>query len=59
MIHGRHIDNEALLERAAMGYGFRKAGSIQRRIASNRKSFNLSHATIDREGIVIFTLDAP
>lgn len=57
VIHGRHIDNEALLERAAFRHGFRKAGSIQRTIARNRKAFNLSHATIDHERIVVFALE--
>jgi hypothetical protein len=59
VIHGRYIDNEALLERAATNHCFRKVGSIQRKIAANRKSFNLSHATIEREGIVIFELETP
>jgi site-specific DNA-methyltransferase (cytosine-N4-specific) len=58
IIHGREIDNEALLERAAAPHGFRKVASAQRRIAVNRKSFNLAHGTINREGILIFVLDA-
>lgn len=57
VIHGRHIDNECLLERAAEPHGFRKVGSVERRIAPHRKSFNLAHATIDREGIVVFVLE--
>ncbi|MCB0133767.1 MAG: hypothetical protein KDD75_01490 [Caldilineaceae bacterium] len=56
IIHGREIDNEALLERAASSHGFKKVGSIQRNIARKRKSFNLSHGTINREGIVVFAL---
>lgn len=56
IIHGREIDNEALLERAAKHNGFRKVGLATRNIAMNRKSFNLSHATIAREGIVVFRL---
>jgi hypothetical protein len=56
VIHGREIDNEALLERAAIHHGFRKVGLASRKIAMNRKSFNLSHATIAREGIVILRL---
>jgi site-specific DNA-methyltransferase (cytosine-N4-specific) len=54
IIHGREIDNEALLERAAVPQGFRKLGSVQRNIAIHRKSFNLAHGTINREGVVIF-----
>jgi hypothetical protein len=56
IIHGREIDNEALLQRAAAPHGFREVASTQRVIAANRKSFNLSHATINREGIVVFEL---
>lgn len=58
IIHGREIDNEALLERAAMPHGFRKVGSVQRNIAINRKSFNLAHGTINRERIVVFAMEA-
>jgi site-specific DNA-methyltransferase (cytosine-N4-specific) len=58
IIHGREIDNEALLERAAEPQGFRKVGSVQRNIAIHRKSFNLAHGTINREGIVIFAKEA-
>jgi DNA modification methylase len=56
IIHTREIDNEALLERAATPHGFRKHGGIQRTIAANRKSFNLSHGTINREGVLVFAL---
>lgn len=58
IIHGREIDNEALLERAAVPHGFRKVGSVQRNIASTRKSFNLAHGTINRERIVVFAMEA-
>jgi DNA modification methylase len=58
IIHGRRIDNEALLERAAIPHGFRKIGSVQRNIAIHRKSFNLAHGTINREQIVIFATEA-
>lgn len=56
IIHGRHINNEALLERAALPHGFRKVGAASRKIAANRKSFNLSHAKISEEGVLIFQL---
>lgn len=56
IIHGREIDNEALLTRAAEPHGFRKAASVQRHIPANRKSFNLSHGAINREGIIVFVL---
>jgi len=57
IIHGRHIDNEVLLERAASLHGFRKVGSVARKIALNRKSFNLSHGKINEEGIMVFLLE--
>jgi site-specific DNA-methyltransferase (cytosine-N4-specific) len=57
VIHGRHIDNEALLARAAEPHGFVKAGQAARTIASNRKSFNPAHSKINREGIVVFRLE--
>lgn len=57
IIHGREIDNEALLERAAGGHNFRLMGSARREIASSRKSFNLHHAKIKHEGIVVFQLE--
>ena len=56
VIHGRQINNEDLLERAARPHGFQKVGSIQRTIAANRKSFNLAHASIKREGVLVFKL---
>ena len=57
VIHGRKIDNEALLERAAAPHGFRKVGTAQRNIAVHRKSFNLAHGTINREAILVFVLE--
>lgn len=57
VIHGRHINNEDLLERAAIPHGFRKVGSVTRKIAQHRKSFNLSHGKINEEGIIIFNLE--
>ncbi|HVS39798.1 MAG TPA: DNA methyltransferase [Gemmataceae bacterium] len=57
IIHGREIDNEAVLTRAAAAHGFQKAASIERKIALTRKSFNLAHGTINRERIVAFVLE--
>jgi site-specific DNA-methyltransferase (cytosine-N4-specific) len=57
IIHGRRIDNEKLLARAASPHGFRQVAAAQRNIAINRKSFNLAHGTINREGIVVFVLE--
>lgn len=54
VIHGRTIDNVALLAAAAASEGFNYVGSANRTIARNRKSFNLSHAGIEQETIVVF-----
>ncbi len=53
-IHGQIIDNAAIMVDAAQAAGFELATKLQRRIASNRKSFNLSHANIKTEHILIF-----
>jgi len=58
IIHGCEIDNEAILVRASRVHGFRLVASVGREIAPSRKSFNLSHARIKREGIVVFRLGA-
>ncbi len=54
IIHGRIIDNVALLERAAEGY-FISSGMVSRSIRKTRKAFNLAHAKIDTEYLIIFT----
>jgi site-specific DNA-methyltransferase (cytosine-N4-specific) len=52
-IHGEEIDNAAIVRRAAEEEGFCFETVIVRPIAQNRKSFNLSHATIRNESIVV------
>jgi DNA modification methylase len=52
-IHGEEIDNAAIVRRAAEEEGFCFETVIVRTIAQNRKSFNLSHATIRNESIVV------
>lgn len=58
IIHGREIDNEAILQQAAIKHGFCLAGLVRREISSSRKSFNLSHANIKREAIIVFRLES-
>lgn len=53
IIHGRVIDNGALLRRAAEPHGFAQVGFVERSILKTRKSFNLAHGTINREGILV------
>lgn len=52
-IHGIEIDNSELIHVAAKNSGFELVTSIERTIAASRKSFNLSHARIKREHILV------
>lgn len=54
IIHGRVVDNVALLERAALPHGFRRCIVMERVIPSTRKAFNPAHGTINTESIVVF-----
>ena len=56
IIHGRVIDNAELLTRAASRTGFERVASVKRRVARSRKTFNLSHARVDEESILVFRL---
>lgn len=57
IIHGRRIDNVALLERAALAHGFQLMGQVSRKIPRTRKSFNPTNSKINDESIVIFHLE--
>ena len=57
IIHGRVIDNAALLQRAAKPHGFVAEGIIERRIPSTRKTFNPSYGKIKREHLIVFALE--
>lgn len=52
-IHGKIVDNADLIENAADDLGLKKIGRFNRIIRSSRKSFNLNHANIKEETIVI------
>ena len=54
-IHGQIIDNALILENVARDFGFRNEYKVEREILSSRKSFNLSHANIKTETLLIFT----
>ena len=56
IIHGRIIDNSALLQRAAKSHGFVLEDSVDRSILSNHKSFNPKHGNITKEAIMVFSL---
>ena len=57
IIHGRIIDNVALLQRAALQHGFITEGIIERNIPNTRKSFNPSHVKIKTEHLIVFSLE--
>jgi site-specific DNA-methyltransferase (cytosine-N4-specific) len=52
-IHGRLIDNAAIIERVAAPFGFTPVFRTERVIAPTRKAFNLSHANIKTETILL------
>jgi site-specific DNA-methyltransferase (cytosine-N4-specific) len=56
IIHGRVIDNAALLQRAAHPHGFVMEGIVERDIPTTRKTFNPAHGGINQEHLIVFTL---
>lgn len=52
-VHGVETDNGELIHVAAKTSGFELVTSIERTISSSRKSFNLSHARIKSERILV------
>ncbi|MDQ7733790.1 DNA methyltransferase [Halomonas sp. SpR1] len=53
-IHGQVIDNGNIIQQAAKNHGLSFVTRIERDIYSQRKSFNLSHANIKTESILVF-----
>ena len=52
-IHGQIIDNARIIEEVANSYGFERFFSAERVLLANRKSFNLSHANIKTETVLV------
>lgn len=52
-IHGRIIDNASIIEGAGQAVGFQRVVSVERVLSANRKSFNLSHANIKTETVLV------
>ena len=52
-IHGRIIENEEIIKDAGLKNGFNHITTVERNINMSRKSFNLSHARIKQEYLVI------
>lgn len=52
-IHGEVIDNARVIEEAGALVGFHRIFSIERVLSPHRKSFNLSHANIKTETVLV------
>ena len=52
-IHGRIVDNAAIIEKVARTAGFKLVFMSERIISAKRKSFNLSHAKIKTEKVLV------
>ena len=52
-IHGKVIDNSKIVQEAGRTYGFQHYFSTERILSAHRKSFNLSHANIKTETIIV------
>jgi site-specific DNA-methyltransferase (cytosine-N4-specific) len=55
-IHGAIFDNAAVIEAVAKEVGFERLFTTERILSPHRKSFNLSHANIKTETIIILRL---
>ncbi len=58
-IHGEIIENEKLIAKIGQKMNFKYLTTLERVINPSRKSFNLSHARIKNEFIVILKKNAP
>jgi len=54
IIHGRLVDNVALMERAGSSKGFRVEGLVERKIPNSRKTFNPTLSNFNKEHLVVF-----
>ena len=52
-IHGRIVDNADIVEEVARAAGFERVFVTERILSAKRKSFNLSHANIKRESVLV------
>ena len=52
-IHGKIIDNADIIQAVSAEVGFSTSARIERTISSTRKSFNLSHANIKTETVLV------
>lgn len=52
-IHGEIVDNAAIIKAAGKAIGLREVFSVERVISSSNKSFNLAHANIKTETVLV------
>ena len=52
-IHGQNVDNAQIVEEAGRAFGFHRYFVAERTLLARRKSFNLSHANIKTETILV------
>jgi SAM-dependent methyltransferase len=52
-IHGEIIDNAQVIEDVGRAAGFHREFATERVVSPNRKSFNLSHANIKTESVIV------
>lgn len=52
-IHGCIVDNARIIEEVAGAAGFERVFSVERVLSASRKSFNLSHANIKKEKVLV------
>ena len=52
-IHGRIVDNASIIEEVARSAGFERIFTTERTLSAKRKSFNLAHANIKRESVLV------
>nr|ABM69264.1 M1.BmrI [Priestia megaterium] len=53
IIHGKEYDNSKIIEELALKHNLKVIAIIDRNIAKHRKSFNLSHAKIKKETVLV------
>jgi site-specific DNA-methyltransferase (cytosine-N4-specific) len=56
-IHGKIVNNAQTIIDVSRKYGFRQVFETERVLSPSRKSFNLSHANIKREALLVLRLD--
>lgn len=54
-IHGEVVDNAAIIKAAGQAIGMRERFCVERVISASRKSFNLSHANIKTETVMVLS----